>query len=331
MRPSDVIATLTALLPARRPLYLWGPPGVGKSSVVRTAATGLGLKLVDVRATLLDPVDLRGVPRINGRLTEWCPPVFLPTDGAGVLSLDELAQAPPLVQSACMQLVLDRRLGEYELPAEWVVVAASNRAEDRAGTHRLISPLLNRFVHVDLEVDPDDWHDWAVTANVVPEVRAFLRFRPALLHEFDPRTNQRAFATPRSWSFVSDLLPRTPAPLVQRVVAGRVGDGPAAEFAGFLELYRHLPDVDAVLASPTTAPVPTDPAVLYALVGALVERCRAKAALPASFARYAMRLPDEFGMLALRDAVSLDRTLVGDAAVQTWITKAREKGLFVGA
>src|ERR1700722_18655202 len=142
MKPTDVVAALNGLLPTKRPIYLWGPPGVGKSSIVAQAAKALSLRLVDVRATLLDPVDLRGVPRITGTVTQWCPPIFLPTDGAGVLFLDELAQAPPLVQSACLQLVLDRRIGEYELPPDWVVVASSNRAEDRAGTHRLISPLL---------------------------------------------------------------------------------------------------------------------------------------------------------------------------------------------
>src|SRR5205807_8790447 len=124
---------LGALVSTRRPVYLWGRPGVGKSSLVRQAAAVLGLGLVDVRATLLDPVDLRGLPRLVGDAAVWCPPAFLPKTGEGVLFLDELAQAPPLVQAACLQLVLDRRVGEYELPSGWAVVAASNRAEARAG------------------------------------------------------------------------------------------------------------------------------------------------------------------------------------------------------
>src|SRR4029079_8083765 len=117
--------------------------------------------------------------------------------GEGVLFLDELAQAPPLVQAACLQLTLDRRVGEHELPAGWSVIAASNRAEDRAGTHRLISPLLNRFVHLDLEVSNEDWQAWAVASGIAPEVRAFLRYRPALLFRFDPAVQERAFPTPR--------------------------------------------------------------------------------------------------------------------------------------
>src|SRR6476469_5534308 len=193
MRPSDAARALAALIPTRRPAYLWGSPGSGKSSVVRAVAAGLGLPLVDVRATLLDPVDLRGLPRLDGDAATWCPPAFLPRNGDGVLFLDELAQAPPLVQAACLQLTLDRRVGEYELPDGWSVVAVSNRAEDRAGTHRLITPLLNRFVHLDLDVSAEDWQAWAVANNVAPEVRAFLQYRPGLLFQFDPSTNPRAF------------------------------------------------------------------------------------------------------------------------------------------
>ena len=111
-----------------------------------------------------------------------------------------------------------------------------------------------------------------LSAGVAAEVRAFLRYRPALLFQFDPAVQQRAFPTPRAWQFVSDVLAKTPADLLHAVVAGCVGDGPAAEFVGFLRLYRDLPDLDQVLARPDTSPVPREPAVLYALVGALVER-----------------------------------------------------------
>ena len=171
----------------------------------------------------------------------------------------------------------------------------------------------------------------AVTNGVAPEVRAFLHFRPALLSQFEPAANPRAFPTPRSWAFVSDVLARTPNELLHRVVAGCVGDGPAAEFVGFLRLYRELPDLDQVLARPDTAPVPREPAVLYALVGALVERCRQGQAPLHNFVTYALRLPDEFALLALRDALAVQPQLAALPAVQQWIAKARQKGLFLAA
>jgi MoxR-like ATPase len=329
MRPSDLTRALASLIPTGRPVYVWGGPGVGKSSLVRQAADSLNLALIDVRATLLDPVDLRGLPRLDGDVAVWLPPAFLPRGGQGVLFLDELAQAAPLVQSACLQLTLDRRIGEYELPDGWSVIAASNRTEDRAGTHRLISPLLNRFVHLDLDVSAEDWQQWAVTAKIAPEVRAFLHYRPALLSQFDASVNPRAFPTPRSWQFVADVLASTAGELLHPVVAGCVGDGPAAEFLGFLRLYRELPDLDQVLARPDAAPVPREPAVLYALVGAMVERCRAQQAPLANFVKYALRLPEEFTVLALRDALAVNAKLVGLPAVQQWITQARSRGLFV--
>jgi hypothetical protein len=330
VRPTEVRQALEALIPTGRPVFVWGPPGCGKSALVRQAAEALGRELVDVRATLLDPVDLRGLPRLDADAAVWLPPAFLPKTGSGVLFLDELAQAAPLVQAACLQLTLDRRVGEYELPEGWTVVAASNRGEDRAGTHRMISPLLNRFVHLDLYPAADDWQAWAAAAGVAPEVRAFLQYRPGLLFEFDPAANPRAFPTPRSWQFVADVLARTPPDLVHPVVGGCVGDGPAVEFVGFLKLYRDLPDLDSVLARPDAAPVPREPAVLYALVGALVERCRQQKAPLAAFVTYALRFPDEFTVLALRDALAVNPKLAGLPDVQGWIATARKKGLVLG-
>jgi hypothetical protein len=328
LKPSDVTSALAALLPTRRPVYLWGPPGVGKSSLVRQAAKEAELDVLDLRAVLLDPVDLRGLPRIDKDSALWCPPAFLPKGGEGVLFLDELAQAPPLVQAACLQLTLDRKVGEYLLPEGWSVVAASNRQEDRAGAHRLISPLLNRFIHLDLEVSHDDWQAWAVQAGVAPQVRSFLRFRPALLFQFDPTANQRSFPTPRSWEFVSQVLPGTPADLLHPVVAGCVGEGPAAEFVGFARLCQELPDLDLVLAQPATTPVPREPAVLYALVGALTERCR-RGDTPtlSAFVQYATRLPDEFGVLAMRDALAVSPKLIALPAAQAWLNRVRQRGL----
>ena len=331
MRPSDFVKALAALIPTKRPVFLWGPPGAGKSSLVKQVTNTLSLELVDVRATLLDPVDLRGLPRLDRDTAVWAPPAFLPRNGQGVLFLDELAQAAPLVQTACLQLTLDRRIGEYELPDGWSIVAASNRSEDRAGTHRLISPLLNRFIHFDLEVSHDDWQAWAVPAGIAAEVRAFLHYRPGLLAQFDPTTNPRSFPTPRSWQFVSDVLARTPTELLHPVTAGCVGDGPAAEFLGFLRLFRELPDLDDVLAKPMAASVPREPAVLYALVGALVEKCRTAKAPLANFVAYALRLPDEFTLLALRDAVAVNAKLAGLPTVQQWIAQARQKGLFLAS
>lgn len=326
MRPSNLIQTLKALLPKKKPIFLWGPPGTGKSAIVRDVTVELDYQMVDVRATLLDPVDWRGIPTVKNGVTQWAPPVFLPREGRGVLFLDELAQAPPLVQASCMQLVLDRAVGEYRLPDEWTVVAASNRQEDRAGTHRLITPLLNRLIHLDVEVSTDDWQEWAVNKGVHPAVRSFINFRPNLLFSFDPSKNERAFATPRSWQFVSDVLGATPPNAVGEVVRGCVGEGPGTEFKRFYDFYLNMPDIDDLLARPATAAIPTEPSLRYALVGALADKIKNDRSKADAAATYAQRLPDEFSMLALRDFIAVDGSLI--VKFGKWVAEGRKKGLF---
>jgi MoxR-like ATPase len=191
MKPSKLYEALHALIGERVPLHIWGASGVGKSQIVSQVASDLDYDLVDVRAVQLDPVDLRGLPRISADQTEWVPPKFLPSSGKGILFLDELTSAPQMVQAACYQLVLDRKLGEYVLPEGWVVVAAGNPASERGVHFAMPRPLRNRFVHLDLEPDLDDWSKWAVKAQVRPEIIAFLRFKPELLH-----TQQTQHRTP---------------------------------------------------------------------------------------------------------------------------------------
>ena len=318
MIPSHIARALTTLLPIRQPVFLWGPPGVGKSQLVAQTAESLGLALIDIRAVLLDPVDLRGLPQINadGR-THWRSPAFLPAGGRGVLFLDELNAAPPLVQAACYQLILDRALGEYRLPDGWTVIAAGNRDQDRAVTHRMPSALANRFVHLEIEAHLEDWVAWATRAGLRPEVISFLRFRPSLLHDFDPAVASRAFPTPRSWEFVSTMLAGAPDPDVELdLLRGAVGDGAALEFSGYLKLWRELPDTDAVLADPDAAPAPAEPGAAYAICEAL-GRMASPETMPA-LTRYAARLPVEFGVLLMRDAVRHDSRAAHTESFAAW-------------
>ncbi|WP_419657106.1 AAA-type ATPase chaperone [Desulfosarcina variabilis str. Montpellier] len=318
MKPSRIINTLKTLIDVRQPVFIWGAPGVGKSQVVALVARKQGLSLVDVRAVLLDPVDLRGLPHIdNNRRACWCPPEFLPVDGKGILFLDELNAAPPLVQAACYQLVLDRRLGEYRLPDGWSIVAAGNRETDRAVTHRMPSALANRFVHLDFDVDANEWLTWAQGNDIAPEVTAFIRFRPTLLHAFDHQKDDKAFPTPRSWEFVSRIMNQKHQAVPDlELIAGVVGEGAAAEFCGFLRIYHNLPDPETLLESPETAEVPDDPATLYAVCELLSQRTD-MSNLPRMMT-YAKRLPPEFSVLLVRDAARLNSAIVQTPDFNSW-------------
>jgi hypothetical protein len=271
-----------------------------------------------LRAILLDPVDLRGLPAVVDGRAIWAEPAFLPNaerDGErGILFLDELNAAPASVQAACFQLVLDRRLGEYVLPAGWRIVAAGNRQTDRAAAQRMPTPLANRMAHLDCDPDPETWQSWARAANVNPMVRAFLRFRPALFHVMEG-TDLRAFPTPRSWTQVAKIADQ-PEDMLHALTAGLVGQGPAAEFVGFVRIYRELPDIAEIFAHPATAPVPTQPAALYAISTAIARLADLKSM--AAVVTYADRLPREFSVLTIVDAVKRNPSLCETAAFVSW-------------
>ena len=300
MKCSTISRALHTLLAARQPVFIWGSPGVGKSAVVRQVAAELNAPIQDIRALLLDPVDLRGLPFLasDGR-SKWATPEFLPQNGSGILFLDELNAAPAMVQASCYQLVLDRKLGEYTLPDGWAIVAAGNRDSDRAVTTRMPTPLRNRFVHLEFEVDLQEWSEWAIRGGIRPEVIAFLRFRQELLSVFDRDAN--AFPSPRSWEFISRILDATPDQSVEHeLFAGAVGTGAATEFSAFLRMFRELPNIDAILLNPLTEPVPENAAAQYAVASAL-----ARVASDFNFDRvcsYLDRMPTEFRVLCVRDA-----------------------------
>ncbi len=316
MKASAVVKALRSLVHAKQPVFLWGGPGFGKSSVVHQLAAVLNIPLQDVRVLLLDPVDLRGLPFLgkDGR-SQWATPDFLPKDGSGILFLDELNAAPAMVQASCYQLVLDRKLGEYSLPEGWAIVAAGNRDSDRAVTTRMPTPLRNRFVHLEFDVDMQEWSEWAIQAGIRPEVIAFLRFRPELLSAFD--RDQNAFPSPRSWEFVSRILESSPAKSVEHeLFAGAVGAGAATEFSAFLKMFRELPNIDAILLNPHREPVPENAAAQYAVASAL-----ARCASDINFDRvctYLDRLPTEFSVLCVRDASLREPAIRHTAAYTKW-------------
>lgn len=327
MRASEVARALRWAIAAKRPAFLWGPPGVGKSAVVQQVAAADGRELRDVRAALLDPVDMRGLPFISEGVTYWANPCFLPKSGRGLLFFDELPAAVPMVQATLYQLVLDGKLGEYVLPPDWVIVAAGNRETDRAISSRMSSALANRFAHLSFEVNAEDWQAWALGAGVTVEVVAFLRFRPALLHVFDPKRDEKAFPTPRTWEFVSDFL-RTAngdsasGGFMFEVLKGVVGEGAAAELAGFLEVWRTLPDLDAALLDPSRVKLPDSPAVLYAVASALPRKVGASNADRAF--EVAGKMPIEFQVVFVRDTVRLFPQVQQTRAFISWAAKNQE-------
>ena len=317
MKSTHIIEALGLLYDTKRPAFIWGAPGIGKSDTIRSFVQSRGVAYIDFRAIYREPVDMRGIPSVLDGHTVYNPPAELPQSGEGVLCLEELNSAPPATQAACYQLVLDRCIGDYRLPDGWRIFAAGNRESDRGVTFKMPTPLANRFVHLDYEVDLADWSTWAVTHGIRAEVIAFLRFRQELLHNFDPQSASKAFPTPRSWQFVSEILAAGPSPEIEHeIYKGTVGEGAAAEFVGFLRVFRTLPSPDAILMNPAMAEVPTAPATLFALCTALARR-----ATDANFDRivtYANRMASEFSTCLISDAVRRTPALQSTGAFTTW-------------
>ncbi len=324
MKPNHVTSALQTLIDIQQPVFIWGAPGIGKSQIVAQVAELKGYKLIDIRAVLLDPVDLRGLPHITAdKQAAWCAPAFLPKPDAtdkGIVFLDELNAAPPLVQAACYQLVLDRKIGEYTLPSGWTVVAAGNGEKDRAVTHRMPTALANRMVHIEMQTSTEDWILWAQKAHIRKEIIAFLRFRPKLLHDFDPQKSGKAFASPRSWAFVSQMLDAgVDASIEYELLQGTIGMAAATEFTGFLHVWRDLPTVEDITAKPEECNVPSEPATLYALCESLGSKVHMGNI--SQLTTYAHRLPVEFGVLFMRTAVCQDERIVHSEAFTHWAQK----------
>ena len=276
LRPSELASTLALLVEARQPVVVWGGPGCAKSQIAQQVAAQAGRKYVDVRALLLDPVDLRGIPWRDGAdRTRWAPPAFLPpsdADGSWLINLEELPSALPMVQAALYQLVLDRKCGEYELPEGAALIACGNREGDRGIVHRMPTPLASRFVHLEIRVDAADWCAWGAANGIAPEVLFFVSMRPELLHAFNPQSTEKAFPCPRTWEMVSNIVYRRNGldPVAERALfRGTVGEAAAVEFSAFLHVWHELPHPRTVIDDPEGAVVPDNASALIALCGSL--------------------------------------------------------------
>jgi ATPase family associated with various cellular activities (AAA) len=256
--PSEARSRVLRCFKSQRPVFLWGPPGIGKSELVAGLTEELGGYMIDLRLGQMEPTDIRGIPFFNKNkeVMDWAPPIDLPDEEFAskypivTLFLDEMNSAAPAVQAAGYQLILNRRIGKYKLPDNVVIVAAGNRESDKGVTYRMPSPLANRFVHLEVRKDFDSWFDWAVKNNVHKDVVGYITYSKQDLMDFDPKSASRAFATPRSWVFVSQFLQDSDASDAELtdLIAGTVGEGLAVKFMAHRKVAGQMPNPTDVLS-----------------------------------------------------------------------------------
>ena len=268
----------------KRPLFVWGGPGIGKSNLIEQIVDSGDLGkacMFDMRLGLVEPTDIRGVPYYNketGKM-DWADPVDLPSEEVAkqydtiVLFLDEFNQAVPAVQAASYQLVLNRRVGQYKLPDNVVVIAAGNRETDKGVSYRMPKPLENRFGPFELKCEFGPWLDWAVN-RAVPihsDVVGYLTCHKQDLYNFDPTSSSRGFATPRTWEFVSDNLEGiedtdfSDNDIID-MVSAYVGEGLALKFNTHMKMSAKMPNpTDIISGKVTEVASDTDVSAKYSL------------------------------------------------------------------
>ena len=328
MKASNITKVVGNLIDRKLPVFIWGAPGIGKSSIVKQIAKEKALDFIDLRLSLLDPTDLKGIPFFNAETKEgvWAKPSFLPSaEGSkGILFLDEINTAPPAVQASAYQLILDRRVGEYELPEGWSIVAAGNRENDRGVVYKMPPPLANRFVHFEMEVDFNDWKSWAYAAKIESAIIAYLAYDKSMLFTFDATSNEKSFATPRSWEYVDSIIKSgIESDLILDSISGAAGRDAAIGYLSFKKVMKDLPDLQTILDGTLTALEEEDPKVMMALAIGLVNALMENPGEEAidNVLKFSLLLPGEFSIMLVKDMQQNNIDVEGSEEWGEWVRK----------
>lgn len=326
MNPAKLKTLLLAAVRNNRRVLVKGRPGVGKSDIWAQVAEEVRADLVLMHPAISDPTDYKGMPALteNGTQAHFLPfgdlMTLIRAKTPTICLFDDIGQANPAVQAALMQLVLARRVNGHKVSDSVVFGGATNDTTHGAAVSGMIEPLKSRWdTIVELEVSVDDWCKWALDNAVPAELIAFLRFRPALLSPSDwkPTKELRNSPSPRGWASCARWIEAGVKDL--EVFGGAVGEGAAVELMAFLDMHASLPSLDGILLDPTQAPVPDKPGALFAVASGL-----ARKATPSNFervTRYLQRLPKEFDVMAVRDAIRITKAITSSGAFTTWATK----------
>ncbi len=318
MNHKQISKLIKRCVAAKKSLFVWGKPGIGKSFAVAKIAKELATEadkefslntfsenqysLIDIRASQLDPSDLRGLMIIREGKTVYALPEWLPTKGQGILFFDELNLAYPSVQAACYQLILDRRLGTYQLPDGFSIIAAGNTADDKANVYEMPAPLCNRFIHNTLDIPTvEDWSDWASANGVESNIIGFVNLKPSAMYSFDPKHKDKAFSTPRTLAFLSDMIKGvTDMKDISEFAESTIGEGLAKEFVAFVKLGSKI-NIDEILEHPEKIEKLTSIDLKYLAISAIADYYKNdKDKIMVPMLKCALHVEPEFARLMIR-------------------------------
>ena len=324
MKPKVLRDHLVKLMEAREPVLVKGAPGVGKSDIINQVAEITGFDLILTHPVVSDPTDYKGLPGIVNGQAEFLPfgdlRAMIEAKKPTIAFLDDLGQAPAVVQASVMQLILARRVNGHKISKNVVFVAATNRRQDRAGVTGILEPVKSRFVTIlELQPDKDDWIEWALQHDMPSEVIGFVHFRPDLLSKEEATADIVNHPCPRTIAAAGRLIKLGLSSM--ECIAGAVGEGCASELVGFIKIFNELPNIDTILMDPTNAKVPLDPSAQYAITAALVG-ITTKDNVERVFS-YASRLPADFSMLLVRDVIRKTPKIQQTTAFIKWVAAHR--------
>ena len=327
--PSQLLSALTFAFKNGFSYLITGAPGIGKTDIITQAAADAGCELILSHPVVADPTDYKGLPFASKGQADFLPygdlRAIMDATKPTVFFMDDLGQAPPSVQAACMQLLLAREINGKKVSDFVTFAAATNRAKDKAGVSGILEPVKSRFASIlELQVNSDDWVDWALNKGNMPiELIAFVRFRPDLLNSWEPTKEIVNGACPRTVANVGrQQAAGVPAGLERQIFTGAAGEGFATEYVAFLNIFQNLPNLDDIFLNPDTAQLPTDPSVIYATMAVLASKMTQTNADAAY--TYINRIPAvEAGAFCVKSAIARDKSITHTKAHIKW---ASDKG-----
>lgn len=318
---------VTRVLVAQKVPFIKGQPGAGKSEIVAQVAKEHNLFLIDVRLSQFDPTDINGFPTLENGRSNYCPPQIFPIEGDEIpdgysgwlLFLDEINSAPLSVQAAAYKLILDRMIGDHKIHKNVAIVAAGNRAADKAIVNRMGTAMQSRLIHLNMDISHKDWTEWAHGAGIDHRVISFIEFRPELISRFNPNHSDDTFPCPRTWVFMSDIVKDKESfdEIDLEIAKGTVGEGAAIEFAGFMKIHNELPNIQQIMDKAATLTIPTDMSIKYAVTGLIA--ANVDESNINKLAKYVERLPTEFQLLTWRAAIRTNNIIKNTQYIKDWI------------
>lgn len=310
--------------------FIQGPPAAGKSAVIRGIAEEYGLKLIDLRLSQMDPIDLSGLPFVNEKTgkASFTPMDTFPLEGDKIpegyngwlIFFDELNSAPRAVQAACYKLLHEREVGQHKIHPKVAMVAAGNRMEDNAVVEPMSTALQSRLLHLEVQVDSNVWLDWAQANGIDHRITSYVKFKPSVLYTFDPEHTDFTYASPRTWEYCSKLIKdeETLDHSMLPLLAGTVSLGVAREFIAYNQIYAEIPEFSQIIKQPLETEVPEEPSVLYALTGSIATQIKEDNLAKAL--EYTSRLPKEFEIICLREVFKRNPDIRHAEAMKKWLT-----------